>query len=157
MMPDSFWKRIKKVQTLHKRLYAGGRGWIVGKLILILTHTGRKSGSRYATPLQYEKIDGVYYVAAGRGPRADWYRNILYDPHVHVQVDRCEFDCVAEPVTDPERVADFLEYRRQRHPLLIGLIMKFAHKLPLHPSRAQFVELSPSTPLVILRPGKAIV
>ena len=69
-----------------------------------------------------------------------------------VQVDRCAFDCVAETVTEPGRVADFLEYRRKHHPLMIGLMMKFAHKLPLHPSRAQFLELSKSTPLVILRP-----
>jgi hypothetical protein len=71
---------------------------------------------------------------------------------VYIQVDRCEFDCVAEPVTDPDRVADFLEYRRKLHPLMIGLIMKFAHQLPMHPSRAQFLELSKSTPMVILRP-----
>lgn len=144
---------MKNVQRLHRRLYAGGKGWIVGKFILLLTHTGRKSGTRYATPLQYEKIAGAYYVGAGRGPKADWFRNILADPHVHVQVDRCAFDCVAEPVTDPQRVADFLEYRLERHPLMIGLMLKFAHGMPMHPSRAQFLELSGSTALVILRPS----
>jgi hypothetical protein len=59
---------------------------------------------------------------------------------------------VAEPVTDPERVADFLQYRLKRHPLMIGLIMKIAHKLPMRPSRAQLLELGKSTPLVILHP-----
>ena len=103
------------------------------------------------TPLQYEKIDGAYCVCAGRGPKADWYRNILAGPIVYVQVDRCVFDCIAGPVTDPGRVADFLENRRKHHPLMIGLMMKFAQKLPMHPSRAQFLELSKSTPLVILR------
>jgi deazaflavin-dependent oxidoreductase (nitroreductase family) len=152
MIPDSFWKRMKNIQRIHLRLYAGGKGWIVGRFILLLTHTGRKSGTRYVTPLQYEKIDGAYCVGAGRGLKADWYRNILADPHVVIQVDRCEFDCVAEPVTDPDRVADFLEYRRKLHPLMIGLMMKFAHQLPMHPSRAQFLELSKSTPMVILRP-----
>jgi deazaflavin-dependent oxidoreductase (nitroreductase family) len=152
MIPDSFWKRMKNVQRIHLRLYASGKGWVVGGFILLLTHTGRKSGNRYVTPLQYEKIDGVYCVGAGHGPKADWYRNVLVDPHVHVQVDRCAFDCVAEPVTDPSRVADFLEYRRKRHPLMIGLMMKLAHQLPIHPSRAQFLELSKSTPFVVLRP-----
>ena len=152
MIPDSFWKRLKNIQRIHLRLYATGRSWIIGKFILVLAHTGRKSGIRYLTPIQYEKIDEAYYVGAGRGPKADWFRNILADPHVHVQVARFAFDCLAEPVTDPDRVADFLEYRCKRHPLMIGLIMKFAHKLPMHPSRAQFLELSKSTPLVILRP-----
>ena len=151
MIPNSFWKRMKKIQRIHERLYASGKGWIVGKFILLLEHTGRKSGTRYVTPLQYEKVDGAYCVGAGRGPRSDWFRNLQANPRVHVRVGRCEFDCVAEIVTDPERVADFLEYRLKHHPLMIGLIMKFAHRLPLRPSRAQILELSRSTPLVILR------
>jgi len=154
MIPDSFWKRMKAVQTIHKRLYDSGKGWIIGKFILLLTHTGRKSGIRYFTPLQYEWIDGAYYVGAGRGPKSDWFCNILADPHVHVRVDRQEFDCVAESVTDPERAADFLAYRLQHHPLMIGLIMKFAHKLPMRPNRAQLLELGKFTPLVILHPVK---
>jgi deazaflavin-dependent oxidoreductase (nitroreductase family) len=153
MIPDSFWKRMKTVQTIHKRLYDSGKGWIVGKFILLLTHTGRKSGTRYDTPLQYEKVDGAYCVGVARGLKADWFRNIQADPHVHVRVDRCEFDCVAEPVTDPSRVADFLEYRLKRHPFMVGLILKFADKLPMRSSRAQLLELSKSTPLVILRPN----
>jgi deazaflavin-dependent oxidoreductase (nitroreductase family) len=151
MIPDSFWKRMKTIQRIHKRLYDSGHGWIVGKFILLLTHTGRKTGTRYDTPLQYEKIDGAYYVGASRGPDADWFRNIQAYPHVHVRVDRFEFDCVAEPITDPDRVADFLEYRLKRQPFMLGLIMKFAHKLPMRPCRAQLLELSKSTPLVILR------
>ena len=156
MTQEMFWARMKGVQSFHRRLYASGRGWMVGKFILLITHTGRKSGQQYVTPLQYEKIDGAYYVAAGAGPRADWYRNILADRHVHVQVDRIVFDCLAEPVTDPQRVADFLEYRRKQHPLMIGLIMKFAHKLPMHPSRDQFLALGASTPVVVLRDCKEI-
>lgn len=152
MIPDEFWSKIKKVQRVHQRLYASGKGWIVGWLILLLTHTGRRSGNHYVTPLQYERINGAYYVGAARGQQADWFRNIQADPHVHVQVDRCEFDCVAEPVTEPERVADFLEYRLKRHPLMIGLMIKFAHKLPMHPSRAQLLELSKFTAVVIFQP-----
>ncbi|MGD0876965.1 MAG: nitroreductase family deazaflavin-dependent oxidoreductase [Anaerolineales bacterium] len=143
---------MKVVQRLHLRLYATGRGRIVGGFILLLKHTGRKSGIRYVTPLQYEKIDGAYCVGAGRGLGADWFRNIQVNPLVHVQESDFEFDCIADPVTDSDRVADFLEYRRKLHPFMIGMIMKFAHRLPMHPSRAQFLELSKSTPMVILLP-----
>jgi deazaflavin-dependent oxidoreductase (nitroreductase family) len=154
MIPEAFWSRMKKVQTIHRRLYDRGMGWIVGKIILLLTHTGRKSGAVYVTPLQYEKIDGVYYVAAGRGPRADWFRNVQANPCVHVRVGRQEFDCTAEAVTEPERAADFLEYRLKRHPLMLGLMMKIAHKLPMRPGRSQLLELGKTTPMVILRPPK---
>src|SRR5512136_3500577 len=102
---------MKNIQRIHSRLYDSGKGWIIGKFILLLTHTGRKSGNRYVTPLQYEKIEDTYYVGAGRGARADWFCNILADPQVHVRVGRQEFDCEAEPVTDSERAADFLAYR----------------------------------------------
>jgi deazaflavin-dependent oxidoreductase (nitroreductase family) len=152
MIPDSFWKRMKNIQRIHKRLYDSGKGWIVGRFILLLTHTGRKSGTRYVTPLQYEKINGAYCVGAGRGPKADWFRNILADPRVHVRVGKEEFDCRAEPVTEAARVTDFLETRLKRHPLMIGLMMKFAHRLPMRPSHAQFLEMSKFTPMVILRP-----
>lgn len=60
-------------------------------------------------------------------------------------------------MTEPGRVADFLAYRLKRHPLMIGLIMKFAHHLPLRPSRAQLLELSRSTALVILCPPNQAV
>jgi deazaflavin-dependent oxidoreductase (nitroreductase family) len=151
MIPDRFWKNIKNVQRIHQRLYDSGKGWIVGWLILLLRHTGRKSGKQYATPLQYEKINGTYYVGAARGVNADWFRNILANPQVTVSVGRKTFPALAEPVSDPERVADFLAYRLKRHPLMIGLMMKL-HKLPMKPSREQLLELGNNTALVILHP-----
>ena len=152
MIPDFFWKRMRNVQRIHQRLYDSGNGWIIGRFILLLTHTGRKSRTLYRTPLQYERRDGAYWVGAGRGPKTDWLRNIQADPHVRIQVNRRTLDCLAEIVLDPERVADHLEYRLKRHPLMIGLIMKFAHHLPFHPDRARLLELGRSVPLVILHP-----
>jgi deazaflavin-dependent oxidoreductase (nitroreductase family) len=156
MIPDQFWNQIKNVQRIHQRLYDSGKGWIVGWLILLLRHTGRKSGRQYATPLQYEKIDGAYYIGAARGVNADWFRNIQANPQVQVSVGRRTFKTLAEPVTDVERVADFLAYRLKHHPLMIGLMMKM-HKLPMKPSRSQLLELGRSTSLVILRPQEYLV
>jgi deazaflavin-dependent oxidoreductase (nitroreductase family) len=156
MIPDEFWTKIKKVQRIHQQLYASGKGWIIGWLILLLTHTGRKSGKRYVTPLQYEEIDGAYYIGAARGQKADWFRNVKANPNVEVAVGRKVFHALAELVTDPARVADFLEYRLKRHPLMIGLMMKL-HKLPMRPSREQFLELSQTTALVILHPQQKAI
>ena len=151
ILPDDFWAKIRPVQRIHQRLYASGRGWMIGWIILLLTHTGRRSGKRYTTPLQYEKIDGLYYVGAGRGLKADWYRNILADPHVHVQVGRVEFDGTAEPISDPLRIVEFLEYRFRRHPLMMGMMMK-VHRLPMRPSRAQLEELAKTLAVVKIKP-----
>ncbi len=151
MIPDEFWTRIKTVQRIHQRLYDSGKGWIVGWLILLLRHTGRKSGRQYATPLQYEKIGDTYCIGAARGSRADWFRNVQANPQVVVSVGRKTFRALAEPVTDPERVADFLAFRLKHHPLMIGLMMKM-HHLPMRPGRAQLLELGKTTALVILHP-----
>ena len=61
------------------------------------------------TPLQYEEVDNEIYVASARGVEADWYKNILINPNVHIRIQRREFEAVAETVTDPVRIADFIE------------------------------------------------
>jgi len=152
---DDFWVKIKPVQQIHQKLYDSGRGWIIGWLILLLRHTGRKSGKQYATPLQYEKIDGAYYIGAARGANADWFRNVQANPIVEVSVGRKRFKAMAEPVTDAERVADFLAYRLKRHPLMIGLMINM-YKLPMKPSREQLLELGRTTALVIIHPQEEI-
>ena len=154
MIPDEFWSKIKNVQRIHQRLYDSGKGWIVGWLILLLRHTGRKSGKLYATPLQYEKIGATYCIGAARGSSADWFRNVQANPNVDVSVGRQRFKALAEAVTDPEKVADFLAFRLKHRPLMIGLMMKM-HKLPMKPSREQLLVLGQTTALVILHPLQA--
>jgi deazaflavin-dependent oxidoreductase (nitroreductase family) len=155
IVSDGFWKRIRTVQRIHQRLYAAGLGWVVGWIILLLEHTGRKSGNHYVTPLQYEEMDGLIYVGAGRGPKADWYRNILANPDVHVRVGRRSFDGRAEPVTDLPRKLAFLKYRFKRHPFMLGLMMKF-HRLPMRPDEAQMQELAETLAIVILHNVKTL-
>jgi len=105
------------------------------RLVLLLTTTGRKSGLPRVTPLQYEEHLGILYVASARGRQADWFKNLVVNPQVHVQVGGQSVAAVAEPICDPERIADFLELRLRRHPVMIRLIM-FAEGLPFRHSRA---------------------
>jgi deazaflavin-dependent oxidoreductase (nitroreductase family) len=154
MIRDEFWDRIKNLQHIHITLYAIGLGPLIGKIILLLTTTGRKSGLKRITPLQYEEIDGNYYLGSARGTKSDWYRNIKTDGRVEVTVKNITFQGIAETVTDPARIADFLETRLQRHPFMMGLLMEKAHHLPKNPSRQQLFELASSEAMVIIRPSK---
>jgi len=156
MIPDSFWKRMKNIQRIHRIMYAIGFGQVVGNIILLLTTTGRKSGQKRITPLQYEEIDGKYCLGSARGTKADWFRNIESDNRVEVRVKNRQFEGAAEPVTDPSRVADFLETRLKRHPLMMGLLMQKIHGLPKHPSRRQLEELAASEALVVITPQEKI-
>lgn len=146
------WQRMKYIQRLHRVLYAIGLGPVIGKIILLLTTTGRKTGLQRITPLQYEKIDGKYYLGSARGLKADWVRNIQADPNVTIRVKSLNFQGQAEVVTDPARFADFVEIRLQRHPLVVGTIMQKAHGLPKQPSREQLESLAENEALVIVTP-----
>jgi deazaflavin-dependent oxidoreductase (nitroreductase family) len=152
MIRDEFWNRMKNVQKIHRFLYAIGLGAIIGKIVLLLTTTGRKSGQKRVTPLQYEQMDGNFYLGSARGTKADWYRNIVANTRVEVRVKNRHFMADAEPVTDPVRIADFLDLRLQCHPSMMGLLMQKVYHLPKRPSRAQLLELAAAQAMVILRP-----
>jgi deazaflavin-dependent oxidoreductase (nitroreductase family) len=156
MIQNEFWNRMKNIQCIHRLLYGVGLGPIVGKIILLLTTTGRKSGQKRITPLQYEEIDGKYFIGSARGTKSDWYRNIKADGRVEVRVKKRRFHGVAEAVTDPVRIADFLETRLQRHPFMMGWLMQKAHDLPKHPSREQLLKLAVSEAMVIIKPGEEL-
>lgn len=56
---------------------------VVGR-IMVITHTGRKTGLRRQTPVNYSIIDGDIYCTAGFGQVSDWYRNLQVNPQVEI-------------------------------------------------------------------------
>ena len=142
-----------RMKSLNARIAANyKRGFGPTRIVLLLTTTGRKSGLPRETPLQFEEVDGDYYIASARGQEADWFKNIQASPNVHVQIREREFDAVAEPVTDPIRIADFIELRLKRHPVMIRLIMTLVDGLPLRFTRADLEKFCQEKALAILRP-----
>jgi deazaflavin-dependent oxidoreductase (nitroreductase family) len=67
-------------------LYRVRLGFIFGPRLLMLEHTGRKSGARRYVIL--EVVDrprpGCYLVASGFGTRSQWFRNVRANPYVRV-------------------------------------------------------------------------
>jgi deazaflavin-dependent oxidoreductase (nitroreductase family) len=80
-------KYLNRFMLLMWRLGMGG--WVnfwpemIGR-IMVVTHTGRKSGRRLHTPVNYAMMDGEVYCTAGFGQVSDWYRNMLANPQVEV-------------------------------------------------------------------------
>lgn len=134
-----------------RALYALGLGPIVGRLILLLTTTGRKSGLLRVTALQYEEVDGAYCLGSSRGLQADWVRNLMAQPRVGVRVRTRVFEGRAEVVTDPERITDFIELRLRRHPRMVGRILQM-DGLPAHPSRSELAAYAAGLAMVIVHP-----
>jgi deazaflavin-dependent oxidoreductase (nitroreductase family) len=126
------------------------RGFGPTRMVLLLTTIGRKSGQMRVTPLQFEEVDGEIYVASARGQEADWFKNIEANPNVRVQLGEREFEALAETVTELARIADFIELRLKRHPLMIRLIMHLFDGLPLRFKRKDLESYSQGKALVIL-------
>jgi deazaflavin-dependent oxidoreductase (nitroreductase family) len=97
-------------------LYRLGLGGLIGKSTLVLTTTGRRSGRQRATPVNYWEAGGVFYVIAGSGTHADWYRNLVALPEVEVQVGRRRLRAIASPLTDLREKAHVLWVFGQRSP-----------------------------------------
>lgn len=149
-MKKTIYHRMKALNARMAANYQRGIG--PTRVVLLLTTTGRKSGLPRVTPLQFEEVDGAYYIASARGREADWFKNILNKPQAHVQIRDREIDALAEPITDPQRIADFIELRLCRHPIMIRLIMHLFDGLPLRYTRADLEDMCKDKALVILRP-----
>ena len=98
-------KQMNKFMLLMWRLGLGS--WLnfwpdVGGRIMVITHTGRKTGLKRRTPVNYALVEGELYCTAGFGPMSDWYRNLKAHSQVEVWLPEGWWAGVAEEITDPQ-------------------------------------------------------
>lgn len=99
-------------------LYRAGFGFLLGPRMLMLEHTGRKSGTtRYVVLEVVERPrPGRYVIVSGFGERAQWYRNVVADPEVRVSnLFRRRVEARAIPIPPAEAHAALDRYKLQ-HP-----------------------------------------
>lgn len=142
-----WWGLLRRNNPRAIRAFEAGRGKRIG---LVLTTTGRKSGLPRKTPLQYEQLDGEIYVGSARGESADWYRNLVADPAVQVQLGSEIFTARAEPLRGPVEILAFLHLRLQRHPLMIRMLL-LMHGLPPWAGERDLRRLAERLAVVALR------
>jgi deazaflavin-dependent oxidoreductase (nitroreductase family) len=73
---------------------------------LLLTTTGRKSGEKYIFPLFYGQDGNSYIIVASKGGAPEhpgWYRNILANPELDVQVGTKKLKVRARTASGEER------------------------------------------------------
>ena len=73
---------------------------------LLLTTTGRKSGEKFIFPLFYGTEAGSYFVIASKGGAPEhpgWYKNVLANPDVEVQVGTTKLHARARTTMGEER------------------------------------------------------
>lgn len=73
---------------------------------LLLTTTGRKSGEKFVFPLFYGETGNSYIIVASKGgapQHPGWYKNLLANPAVEVQVGPRKFKAKARTTAGEER------------------------------------------------------
>ncbi|TMM20132.1 MAG: nitroreductase family deazaflavin-dependent oxidoreductase, partial [Actinobacteria bacterium] len=73
-------------------------GMFEGMPLLLLHHTGAKSGKNRINPLAYQSDDGRYVVFASKGgapTNPDWYYNLKAQPNVTIEVGTDRIDVIA--------------------------------------------------------------
>jgi deazaflavin-dependent oxidoreductase (nitroreductase family) len=81
-------------------------GMFDGMPILLVHHTGAKSGTERVNPVAYQKLGNGYAIFASKGghpQNPDWYHNLLANPKVSVEVGTDSFDVVAREAKGEER------------------------------------------------------
>ncbi len=99
-------------------LYRARLGFLLGSRMLMLEHTGRRTGARRRVVL--EVIDrpapGTYLVVSGFGERSQWFRNVLAHPAVRISVGvRTALPAEGRRLTTAEADAALTGYAA-RHP-----------------------------------------
>lgn len=124
---------------------------MIGQMILLLTTTGRKTGKKRVTPLQYEEMDGKIFLGSALGEKADWVENIKANPSVEIRVKSKKMIGMGKLITDAKLVTDFLEERLRRHPRMISAILQ-AEGLHIPIERKALEQYGAGLTVVVIEP-----
>jgi deazaflavin-dependent oxidoreductase (nitroreductase family) len=131
---------LKLMSRVHRRLYRLSGGRAVGRVwdlsILLLTTTGRKTGTPRTTPLCYFPDGDDLVVVASNGGMdwfPAWWLNLMSEPHATVEIGRTRRAVVARQASPQERerlwatltaiAPGYLEYeRRTRREIPLGIL-----------------------------------
>jgi deazaflavin-dependent oxidoreductase (nitroreductase family) len=95
-------------QVIEDFRATGGRpgGMFEGMPMLLLHHTGAKSGQSRITPLAYQSDNGRYVVfasKAGAPTNPDWYHNLKAQPNAAIELGTDTIDVAASEASGEER------------------------------------------------------
>ena len=112
-------------------------GQFEGAPMILVHHTGRRSGEERVTPLVYQPLEGggwaVFASAAGAPEDPQWYRNLVAHPQTTVEVGSDVIPVTARTAGGDERdriyarqkelMPGFAEYEAKAAPRLIPVVV----------------------------------
>jgi deazaflavin-dependent oxidoreductase (nitroreductase family) len=107
LYPHQTWAKFGAKAPLV--LWRLGLGPLSGRLFLVLTVTGRKSGLPRRTMVEYHRYNSKKYITSGFGEKAQWYKNIMAAPQITVQTSDGTERMQAVRVTDDDELLAVIE------------------------------------------------
>jgi deazaflavin-dependent oxidoreductase (nitroreductase family) len=95
--------------------------------LMLLTHTGRRTGRRYRQPVSYVR-DGDVLLTPGGG---SWTRNLRDGEPVTIRLRGRDVSARPELVGDPDEVDRLLRLMRERNPLLVSFVPFLERDAPI--------------------------
>lgn len=80
-----------------------------------LTVKGRKSGRPVSRPVWFVVENRIMYLLPVYGSKTQWYKNAAANPIVTVIVNGNELHARANPIVEPEKVAEVVDRFRSKH------------------------------------------
>jgi deazaflavin-dependent oxidoreductase (nitroreductase family) len=131
--PSGLMKWLFKTPIL---LYRLGLGFVVGRLFMLMTTVGRKSGQPRRTAIEFHEYKGRKYVFSGWGTKTDWFRNITAHPHITIQTWRGAESVTARRLTAEAELAEAFEFAMS-NPSLRVVMKSLGFELTLEQFLAQ--------------------
>ena len=116
-------------------LYRHDLGWVFGQRVLMLEHTGRRSGQARFVCLEVVDRPGPerVVIVSGFGDRAEWYRNLLADPRCFVSIGRLRRAPARARFMTSEEAAAALDRYQRAHPGSWNRLRQAIEKAVGHP------------------------
>jgi deazaflavin-dependent oxidoreductase (nitroreductase family) len=82
---------------------------------ITISVTGRKSGRTISIPVWFALDDNKLHLVPVSGSDTQWYKNVLENPSIRIDVGGQKAELRVVPITDPKQVASVVEKFRAKY------------------------------------------
>ena len=127
--PLDGWRKAAFQVPVH--LWRLGLAPVLGKFMMLITHTGRKSGLPRRTMTESYRMNDRYYAPCAFGKRAQWYKNMMADPRVTIQTAQGAQGAIAVRVTHEKEILEIMEAIKNRSQSMYDMYLDYLEIRPV--------------------------
>lgn len=106
--------------ALKVQVFLLRRNWMgpAGKVLMVITTTGRKTGQQHSTPIGYQ-WDGDTLLGFTRGGHSNWYKNMLKNSQVTLTIRGQQHTMRGEKIEGEAEILRALEIYKREQPNIV--------------------------------------